>query len=244
MSKKRAFIGTSGYSYPHWSGVFYPKDLREAKWLEYYTKYFDTVELNVTFYRLPKESAFLSWYKRTPKYFEIVVKGSRFVTHIKRLKDPKDSLNLFFGRTKFLKEKLGPILWQLPPKFKADPKRLASFIKALKKYKKIKNVFEFRHETWFSKEILKILKNENIALCSADWPEFAKELHYTADFIYIRRHGAGANLYGGCYTKRQLKDDAAIIKKCLKSKKDAYIYFNNDAEGYAVKNALQLKKIV
>ena len=244
MNKARLFLGTSGYSYKDWRGVFYPKGLRESQWLEHYAGFFDTVELNVTFYRLPKESAFLSWVKRTPGNFKFSVKGSRFITHVKRLKDPRQPLKLFFSRVKLLKGKLGPVLWQLPPSFKADSKRLVNFLKCLKRYKGVRHVFEFRNETWYSTEVLDMLKGEGMALCSADWPSFAKDVNVTADFIYFRRHGQGAKLYGGCYTNRQLKKDAGIIKKHLKEKRDVYIYFNNDAHGYAVKNALGLKGLM
>lgn len=247
MSKGNVFLGTSGYSYQHWRDVFYPKDLKEIKWLEYYAEYFDTVELNVTFYRLPQESAFLSWYKRTPKDFKFAVKGSRFITHIKKLKSCRQPLKLFFSRVKLLKEKLGPILWQLPPSFKADSKRLEEFFKSLRKYRDTRYVFEFRNQTWYSREIFDILKSEKVALCSADWPTFSKDVHsvhVTADFLYVRRHGQGARLYNGCYSNRQLEEDAKVIRKNLRQKKDVYIYFNNDAYGYAVENALTLKKMM
>ena len=174
----KILIGTSGYNYPHWGGgVFYPKKLPQRRWLEFYSREFNTVELNVTFYRLPQESAFLSWRKRTPDGFKFAVKGSRFITHVKRLKDPGQPLKLFFSRVKLLKEKLGPVLWQLPPSFKSNPKRLAGFLKALKKYKSIRQAFEFRNETWFSDEIFKMLKLENASLCSADFPIFSRNIH-------------------------------------------------------------------
>ncbi|MGB2705980.1 MAG: DUF72 domain-containing protein [Candidatus Omnitrophota bacterium] len=244
MSKARAFIGTSGYSYKHWRGVFYPGDLKENKWLEHYAGFLDTVELNVTFYRLPQRLAFLSWYKRTPKNFRFAVKGSRFITHVKRLKDCAGALSLFFSRVKLLKNKLGCVLWQLAPSFKADPRRLETFFKRLKKYKATRQVFEFRNETWFCEKVFKILRDEGACLCSADSPDFAKDIRITSDFVYIRRHGTGATLYGGCYSRRQLERDAKIIKEHLRKKRDVYIYFNNDARGYAVKNAMELKKFV
>jgi uncharacterized protein YecE (DUF72 family) len=292
----RAFIGTSGYNYNHWRGVFYPEDLPQNKWLEYYCKFFDTVELNVTFYRLPQESAFKSWYKRTPKNFKFVVKGSRFITHVKRLKDFKQPTKLLFSRIRNLKEKLGPILWQFPSNFKANfvnIKRLESFCRYLSHhfisslpaggeesgggYSRLRFVFEFRDCSWFCDEVYKILKKYNCALCYADYPfvlvSFCNrhperkrriprdssprlrsgtqndkkgeiiEIPQTADFVYIRRHGATA-LYASNYSDKELKEDAKQIKKWLKSKKDVYIYFNNDAQGYAVKNALYLKKIL
>ena len=196
MNKKAClFLGTSGYSYSDWKGIFYPKALATDRWLEYYAGFFDTVELNVTFYRLPKESVFSGWERRTPGNFTFSVKGSRFITHVKRLKDCAEPLKLFFSRVKLLKKKLGPVLWQFPPFFKADPERLAVFLKALKKYSDTRHVFEFRNGTWFSREIFDILKAEGAVLCSADWPAFCNDIRVTADFVYIRRHGRGARLY-------------------------------------------------
>lgn len=236
----KVYIGTSGYLYDHWAGVFYPEDLAQNKWLLHYIKYFDTVELNVSFYRLPTKAAFESWYKKTPKGFVFAVKGSRFITHIKRLKACSKPLTLFFSRAKALKKKLGVVLWQLPPRYKVNTKRLSDFLKLLKKYK-VRNAFEFRDQSWLCEDVYKILKKHNAAFCFADYPEFAKSPPVTADFIYIRRHGAGGMLYGGNYSAAQLRKDADNIKKWLKQKKDVFIYFNNDAYGYAVKNAEQLK---
>ncbi len=246
MKKPTSYIGTSGYSYEDWkNGVFYPRGLAANKWLGFYSETFDTVELNVTFYRLPKEAVFKIWYKRTPKDFSFSVKASRFITHIKRLKDCEDAVKLFFKRVDYLKNKVSCILWQLPPKFKSDQKRLSSFIKTLsKEKKKRRHVFEFRNESWYTKEIFRLLRDNNISLCIADWPPFSKEGPETADFVYIRRHGRGARLYDGRYTPRQLKKDAQLIRDFLRKGKGVYIYFNNDAHGYAPKNAMTLKKML
>jgi uncharacterized protein YecE (DUF72 family) len=173
------------------------------------------------------------------------VKASRFITHIKRLKDCEDAVKLFFKRVDYLKNKVSCILWQLPPKFKSDQKRLSDFIKILSKEKnKTRHVFEFRNESWYTKEIFRLLRDNNISLCIADWPPFSKEGPETADFVYIRRHGRGARLYDGRYTPRQLKKDAQLIKDFLRKGKGVYIYFNNDAHGYAPKNAMTLKKML
>jgi len=245
MKKAHHYIGTSGYSYNHWKNdVFYPKSISSNKWLEFYCGKFDSVELNVTFYRLPSIKAYKTWQKQTPRNFRFVLKGSRFITHIKRLKNCSQPLKVFFNRAVSLREKTSCVLWQLPPNFKKDPGRLLDFIRQLKKLKKIRQAFEFRNASWFSTEIFKILKDNNIALASADWPDFSKTVHDTADFVYIRRHGTGANLYGGCYTQAQLKRDALFIKSFLKKGKDVYMYFNNDARGYAPQNALFLKKLL
>jgi uncharacterized protein YecE (DUF72 family) len=152
-------------------------------------------------------------------------------------------LRLFFSRAKALEKKLGIVLWQLPPKYKVNTERLSKFLCLLKKYK-VRNVFEFRDESWLCQDVYKLLKKHNAAFCLADYPVFKKAPPLTANFVYIRRHGAGAELYGGNYSTKQLRRDARDIRCWLKQKKDVYIYFNNDAHGYAVKNASKLKKIL
>lgn len=241
MAKTKTYIGTSGYIYQHWSGTFYPENLPQTKRLEYYCEYLKSVELNVSFYRLPSASAFKGWYNRTPKIFRFAVKGSRYITHIKRLKDPAKSLNLFFSRTKDLKEKLSVILWQLPPQFKLNLERLDKFVKRLKKAATCRQAFEFRHPSWFCDEAYNILKKADMPICMADYPECSKNAPDIASFLYIRRHGAGGQLYGGFYSDAQLQNDAKFIKS---KKKDCYIFFNNDAYGNAVKNAIRLKEII
>lgn len=243
--KQKCFIGTSGYSYEHWkNGVFYPKTTPTNEWLEFYSSIFNTVELNVTFYRLPKKEIFKAWYEKTPMDFKFSVKASRFITHIKRLKNCDEALNIFFKRTNLLRNKISCVLWQLPPKFKIDEERLANFIKNLKRFKKIRQVFEFRHESWYTKKIFSLLKKNNISLCIADWPPFSVNGPITAKFVYIRKHGHEARLYDGCYSNTQLKKDATKIKNFIRDGKKVYIYFNNDAHGYAVKNAITLKKML
>jgi uncharacterized protein YecE (DUF72 family) len=241
MSAK-TYIGTSGYTYDHWRGVFYPEDLASYKWLEYYMKFFKTVELNVTFYRLPQESVFKSWCKRTPKDFIFVLKGSRFITHVKKLHGTKEAVKLFFNRASLLKEKLGVVLWQLPPSWKKNVERLESFLKVVSHYK-VRQVFEFRHESWFCDEVYKLLKKYKVALCIADSPEFPTAEVVTADFIYIRFHG-GKILYGSRYSRKEMQEWAKKIKAWTKKGLDVYAYFNNDASGYAVENARELKKLL
>ncbi|MBI4823014.1 MAG: DUF72 domain-containing protein [Nitrospirae bacterium] len=236
------FIGCSGFHYGHWEGNFYPKGLPKSKWLEFYSKNFSTVELNVTFYRLPTANTFLDWYKKTPHPFTFSVKGSRFITHIKRLIEPSEPLRAFMERAMALKEKLGVILWQFPSTFKADIERLKKFLTDLRHYG-LRNAFEFRNETWINREVISLFEKEGVSLCMADWPPFLKELPITADFLYIRRHGEGGS-YATCYSDDELKKDALRIKKYLKQSKDVFIYFNNDAFGYAPKNALRLRELI
>lgn len=231
-------IGCSGFLYDHWKGTFYPEALPRKRWFEYYCKRFRTVELNVTFYGLPDRETFTRWYKETPTGFIFSLKGSKFITHVKKLKASTEPVDVFFSRALVLKEKLGTILWQLPPGLKADPARLADFLELLRPYH-TRNVFEFREGTWISKKVISLLEKENACLCMADWPEFLNDLPITSDFVYIRRHGKGGG-YATSYSAEELKADAARIKKYLKQRKDVFVYFNNDAFGYAPKNALEL----
>jgi uncharacterized protein YecE (DUF72 family) len=235
-------IGTSGFSYKHWRGTFYPEGLAQKNWLGYYCERFSTVELNVTFYRLPKEGAFRKWRTETPEYFLFALKGSRFITHIKRLRDPSEPLKTFMDTIRPLGPKIGALLWQLPPSFKRDTERLKGFLKALRRYRR-RSAVEFRNESWLEDEVFDLLRDEGVGLCMADWPPFVDELPITADFTYIRRHGRGGS-YDTSYSSDELKNDARRIRKYRRNKKDTYIYFNNDAEGYAPQNALELKRIL
>jgi len=240
-------IGTSGYNYPHWwSGVFYPSSLPQKKWLEFYSEYFDTVELNVSFYRLPKKEAFESWYKRTPKGFSFAVKGSRFITHIKRLKECREPLSLFLDHASSLKEKLGCLLWQLPPRFKFQKERLEEFcvlLSTLPRSKPLRHAFEFRDESWFCSEAFKILEEFKFAFCIAHGSGLPFTEKTTSAFIYLRLHG-GEILYGSNYSDKELKEWAKKINDWTKKGKDIFVYFNNDAYGFAVKNALTLKNLI
>lgn len=235
-------IGCSGFLYDHWRGTFYPEDLPKNHWLEYYSRHFSTVELNVTFYRLPERETFAKWYVLTPDDFVFSLKGSRFVTHVKKLKDCAEPIEAFFSRASVLKEKLGVILWQLPPNFNLDIERFKEFLEALKPYN-MRNTFEFRNKTWINKKIFTLLEKENAALCMADHPEYLNNLPLTADFVYIRRHGKEGS-YATSYTTESLKEDAKFIKAHLKKKTDVFIYFNNDAFGYAPKNAAELITLI
>jgi len=231
-------IGCSGFLYDHWRGNFYPEDLSKNHWLEYYSRHFSTVELNVTFHRLPERETVAKWYLTTPKDFVFSLKGSRFVTHVKKLKDCSEPIEAFFSRASVLKEKLGVILWQFPPTFNLDIDRFKEFLETIKPYN-IKYAFEFRNKTWLNKKIYSLLEKQNAALCVADYPDYLNNLPVTADFIYIRRHGKEGN-YASLYSTESLKEDAKFIKASSKTKKDLFIYFNNDAFGYAPKNAEEL----
>lgn len=235
-------IGCSGFLYDHWKGSFYPADLSQNHWLAYYCRNFSTVELNVTFYGLPERETFAKWHMTTPADFLFALKGSRFITHIKKLKDCAEPIEAFFSRALLLKEKLGVILWQLPPSFPLDLERFREFLEILHPFG-VRNAFEFRNKTWITKKIFTLLEKQNTALCMADHPDFLKDLPTTADFLYIRRHGAGGN-HASPYSTEFLKEDAKLIRTYLKRKEDVYLYFNNDAMGHAPRNASELLEIL
>lgn len=237
----KPYIGTSGWMYDHWEGVFYPSGLSKNKWLEYYTKYFDTVEINNTFYHLPQAKTFKKWEASVPKTFIFAIKANRFITHIKRLHQAKDSVRLFLNRAKLLKKHLGPILYQLPPHWNANPDRLREFVKVLPKG--YFNAFEFRDPSWFNQEIYQILRSNRLSFCIYNMPGIACPHEVTGPFVYIRMHG-GNILYGSNYSEKELRKLATEVKTFLQKNFPVYIYFNNDAYGYAVKNALRLKELL
>ncbi len=239
---KQLYIGCSGFSYDQWQGTFYPVGIPKNEWLAHYCTVFSSVELNVTFYRLPKPETFDKWRRQTPSNFSFSIKGSRFITHVKRLMEPAEYLERFFDAALHLNEKLKVVLWQLPPSLPINMARLAKFLQLLSKYK-VRNNLEFRNKSWLTEEVYDLCKKHNVGLCMADWPEFIDELPLTADFVYIRRHGQSGN-YAGCYTQGELKNDAGRIRKYLREGRDVFIYFNNDAFGFAPHNAQELWKII
>ncbi len=231
-------VGTSGYHYDHWKGVFYPEDLSKGEWFSYYARQFDTVEINNTFYRLPEAATFDAWRRQAPKGFCYALKFSRYGSHIVRLKKPRDTIGRFLKRADRLGDFLGPILVQLPPNWKADPERLAAFLKAAPKDHRW--AVEFRDPRWLHEEVFTILQSHNAALCIHDMIDDHPR-RMTADWVYLRFHG---DHYTGSYTSQALKAQAKWIKQQLGDGKDVFAYFNNDAEGYAVRNAPELKQYV
>jgi uncharacterized protein YecE (DUF72 family) len=231
------YVGTSGWHYDHWRHRFYPDKLPKAKWLEFYSRHFTTVELNNTFYRLPSEEAFAKWHDFSPANFAFAVKVSRFITHIKRFKNCEEPVETFLGRAKILEEKLGPLLYQLPPSMHRDDARLESFLSILPRG--MKHVFEFRHKSWLDKGVFEILRRHNAGLCVFDMPGLSCPLVATADFAYIRFHGSAA-LYSSCYSDEELSAWAEKLSSLAPEVKVVYIYFNNDTEAFAVRNAVTL----
>lgn len=234
----KAFVGTSGFMYSHWKGVFYPSDLPQRDWFSFFVKEFDAVELNVSFYRLPKKEVFAGWRKKAGENFVFSIKGSRFITHIKRLKDCQEPVKRFFESAIKIKREKDIVLWQLPPRFKANPEQLSRFLKLLPK--NWRHAFEFRDESWLSEKIYKMLKQYNTAIVFQDYPDWPISEKITADFVYLRFHGK-THLYTSCYTEKELTGWANKIKAWQKKGLDCYAFFNNDALGYAVENAKQFR---
>ncbi len=231
-------IGTSGYHYDHWKGVFYPEELPKAHWFSHYAKNFDTVEINNTFYHLPSTAAIDAWKEEAPKGFCYALKFSRYGSHIVRLKKPRDTIRRFQQRADRLGEFLGPILVQLPPNWKADPERLAAFLKAAPMDHRW--AVEFRDPRWLCEEVFGILNQHDSALCIHDMIDDHPRL-VTAGWVYLRFHG---DRYSGCYSHQLLSTRAAEIRQYLAEGLDVFVYFNNDAQGYAVQNAADLKRYV
>ena len=242
MPKGKLFIGTSGWVYSHWEEIFYPEDLQGKAKLKYFSQHFKTTEINYSFYHLPRSSTYQNWYLQTPEDFLFAVKASRFITHIKRLKGVKEAWKIFIENALNLKEKLGPILFQFPPSFRANEteiERLEDFLKLITK-NKLRYAFEFRHQSWCDKKVYDLLKKYKVVWVIADSSSYPKAEVVTANFVYIRMHGSKV-LFTSNYTKRELKDLAQKIKKWLKTS-NVYVYFNNDAYGYAIENAKELIK--
>ncbi len=234
----QVLIGTSGYQYDHWQGSFYPDGLKKADWLAFYCDHFPTVEINSTFYNLPKPETFRHWRKKTPNGFHFAVKFSRYGTHMKKLKDPKEVLDNFLNAAEMLQDKLGPILVQLPPHWSANPARLDEFLEETPR----KRLFavEFRDPSWLIDEVYEVLEKHGAALCVHDLIE-AHPDRVTTDWVYYRFHGKN---YGGEYSPQKLSAVADVLAAHHDAGRDVYVYFNNDLGGHAIHNAMDLQKYV
>jgi uncharacterized protein YecE (DUF72 family) len=237
----RVRIGCSGWNYNHWrNGVFYPPRLPPARWLDYYARHFDTVEINNTFYRLPTVKAVEGWAEGSPPGFVFAVKASRYLTHIKRLTDLGAGVERFYERIDPLigSPKLGPILWQLPATFRRNDDRLGSALGALPPGR---HCFEFRHESWFADDVYTLLQAHEVALVIGDHPQRPFQAHeLTAGWTFVRFH-SGSRGARGNYSKSELEDWARRFEQ-WREQVEIYAYFNNDWEGFAVKNGLWLKR--
>ncbi len=233
------YLGCSGWFYSHWKGLFYPNNLPTSRWFQYYAKFFNTVELNNTFYNFPKISTAKKWYKNSPKDFVYTLKVNRLVTHAKKFKDSAKLVRDFYKVGDALKEKMGCFLFQLPPNMKFNEKKLAEIVSQLDPDRK--NVVEFRHGSWFREEVYEEFRKNNVIFCTVSAPELPDDFVKTASDVYIRFHGRG-RWYAGYYGDRELSEWARKIKRS--KSENAWAYFNNDANAYAVKDCLRLKKIL
>jgi uncharacterized protein YecE (DUF72 family) len=234
-------IGTSGWHYQHWKGTFYPDDTAEKDFIKEYIKHFETAEINNSFYSLPQSETMVKWQKSVPVGFIFSVKASRYITHMKKLKDPLEPVNRFIDRIRLLEEKLGPILFQLPPKWKINTDRLQRFISILPD--NYRYAFEFRDPSWFAKQTEEVLRKAGASFCIYDFERKQSPRMVTADFVYIRLHGPDG-AYTGKYSDRELSEWADMISTFSNEGKEIFCYFDNDEKGYAPQNALGLKSIL
>lgn len=238
----RVYIGTSGWSYPYWRESFY-KGIPQKDWLRFNAQHFNSVEINASFYRLQKPTTLQRWHDETPDNFRFTLKANRYLTHNKKLKDPAKSIRIERKQSLVLKRKLAVVLWQLPPAFKINSERLEKFCEALKLWGEVQHAIEFRHPSWFTGEVVDCLAEHNIAVCqsdAADWPLWDK---VTADLVYVRLHGH-TRTYVSTYRTNTLKKWAKKIKNWHKKGISVHVYFDNDANGHAPRDAEKLIKLI
>lgn len=234
-------IGTSGWHYKHWRERYYPVSVSPQEYLEFYARDFDSVEINNSFYRLPNEHVVDQWCLSTPADFGFAVKGSRYITHNKKLTDSKNALLKFMQIVSRLGKKLGPILFQLPPHWHCNLERLNAFLYALPSGQRFS--FEFRDPTWHTPEVYRSLRHYNAALCLFDLAGFQTPVELTADFVYVRLHGPTGK-YQGKYSPTALKEWAKRLERWSPRLAAAYVYFDNDEAAQAVMNAKELKRLM
>jgi uncharacterized protein YecE (DUF72 family) len=236
----RIHIGTSGWHYAHWVGPFYPTGMRPDAFLGFYADRFGSVEINRTFYRLPTPAALAAWRQGTPPGFVFACKASRFITHMKKLRDP-EQMTRFFDAVALLGDKLGPILFQLPPRWGVDADRLAAFLDRVPRG--FRYAFEFRDESWFTPPVLRLLERHGAALCAYDFDGRRSPVRLTARFAYVRLHGPG-DRYRGSYDDAALSRWARRLSAWAAAGVDAYCYFDNDEAGHAAADAARLAAMI
>jgi uncharacterized protein YecE (DUF72 family) len=236
----RVQIGTSGWVYQHWRGIFYPDHLRQSDWFAYYAQLFDTVEINNSFYRLPSVAAFAAWRLQAPPDFVYAVKASRFLTHMKKLRDPGEPLERFFERVRYLGPTLGPVLYQLPPHWQVNLSRFEAFLAALPQG--YAHVVEFRDASWLIEAVFRLMERYGVAHCIHDMQPLKIPARVTAAPVYVRLHGDQA--HGGDYQEAALEAWARQISEWRRQRLDVFVYFNNDIGGYALEDARTLRKML
>jgi uncharacterized protein YecE (DUF72 family) len=233
-----ARVGCSGWQYKHWRGDFYPPDVPISRWFEHYADHFDTVEINNTFYRLPETETFVSWRERAPRRFLFSVKASRFLTHMKKLKEPEEPIERLFSRIRALGGHLGPVLYQLPPGWKLDRERLEHFLQALPKG--VRHVLEFREPSWYADDVSAMLERYGVARCLHDMKGSSTGREQRGPFVYVRFHGPSGT-YSGGYPTDRLKRWAGWLNEQRAAGCDVFVYFNNDVGGHAPRDAVTLR---
>jgi uncharacterized protein YecE (DUF72 family) len=241
MARAEIRIGCSGWQYRHWRGRFYPRDLPVERWLEHYAQSFDTVELNNSFYRLPEADAFASWRRRVPPGFLFAVKASRYLTHLKRLREPREPLERLWSRARRLDDRLGPMLYQLPPRWHLDVDRLSAFLDVVPRRRP--QAIEFRDRSWYADEALRLLAKGPVALCLHDMPGSASPRQPVGSLAYVRFHGPTGR-YAGAYSPQFLAAWADRLVGWAGEARPVYAYFNNDVGGHAVTDASRLREMV
>jgi len=234
-------IGTSGWSYDHWNGVFYPEHLRARERLRFYAEHFSTVEIDGTFYRLPAEKTVQLWHDSVPPDFRFAAKGSRFITHYRRLAGIEVALPTFMRRMSLLGEKLAVVLWQLPPTLACDAGLLIDFLEQIPP-SPVRHAMEFRHESWLGAETSSALRAHNVARVQVSSDQMPSDFEMTADFAYVRFHGTAE--YHGAYERSALGPWSEFLRREMALGHDCYAYFNNDAQGHAPTDAMRLKDMV
>jgi uncharacterized protein YecE (DUF72 family) len=234
----RCYVGTSGWNYPFWKESFY--EGRPGKdWLRFCARNFTGIEVNATFYRLQSRETFRRWRRETPASFRFAIKGHRYLTHNKKLKDPAPAIALERERASGLGEKLAAVLWQLPAGFRKNQERLESFARALGRWRRVRHAIEFRHPSWFDDEVADCLRRHHLAACqsdAADWPLWDV---VTTDFVYVRLHGHTVT-YRSAYSERRIELWARRVNAWVREGREVHVYFDNDANGYAPRDALRL----
>lgn len=239
----RLLVGTSGFVYPHWKGIFYPEGLSEPGWLAYYAQRFPVVELNVTYYNLPERETFRRWRRGAPAGFTFVVKGSRYITHMKKLKDAGEPVSNLMSAASGLGDEFACVLWQLPANFRANVGRLEEFCGVLaRRARKVRHAFEFRHDSWFTDDVYAVLRERGHALAIAHSDRWPRAEVITAPFTYLRFHG-GETTHDSAYTRAEIESWAAKASSWLAEGLDVYAFFNNDAHGYALHDAREFETL-
>ena len=237
----RIRVGCSGWHYADWEGRFYPRGLPRSAWLTHYARELETVEINRSFYGLPSERAWDAWREAVPRRFRFAVKASRFITHVKRLRGCQEAVTTLLAGAARLGDRLGPVLYQLPPRWRADPERLAAFAAALPR--RPRQVFELRDPSWLAEEVLAVLRRERLGFCCFHMPGLETPWIATSRCAYARFHGAGER-YAGRYPRADLRRFARRLRELAETAGEVWVYFNNDHRAYAVRNALELREML